>query len=86
MLFNGSFISSNLEGIGNVVIYSFKRIFPGKILYDMFSNNENKDNNVYDLNKIIANNNNAKRMPKVMRRPLITSGGASYFNFKNTLN
>ena len=83
MLFNGSFISTNMQGIGNVANYSFIRTFPGKILYDMFSNNENNDNNVNDLNKIIANNNNAKRMSKVMRRPSTTFGGTGNFNFKN---
>ena len=88
MLFNGSFIS-NMQGFGNLTNYSFIRTFPGKVLYDMFSNNDN--NNCNDLNNYVPNNNNNnannynKRISKTssMKRPSTTFGGIGNFNYKN---
>jgi hypothetical protein len=88
MLFNGSFISNNMQGFGNMTNYNFIRTFPGKVLYDMFSNEDNNEKNLNDLikkNPINNNNSNNKRMSKenFMRRPSTTFGGAGNCNFKN---
>jgi hypothetical protein len=88
MLFNGSFISNNMQGFGNMTNYNFIRTFPGKVLYDMFSNEDNNEKNLNDLikkNPINNNNSNNKRISKenFMRRPSTTFGGAGNCNFKN---
>ena len=95
--FNTSFISyNNLKNFGSLNNYSFIRTFPGKTLYDIFSNNENsiddlnKNKNIPNNNTINTNNNNNnnKRLSKskVLRRPSTTFGGAGNFNFDRLRN